>query len=75
MRSCIVAALYQAPFEHLQSAIYDPDNPEDTRTLKEFRAGVRDSHAAKRWWEPYWPRPEMRQRIESTERFIVRADS
>lgn len=56
-------------------AIYDPDNPEDTRTLKEFRAGVRDSHAAKRWWEPYWPRPEMRQRIESTERFIVRADS
>jgi hypothetical protein len=65
------AALYQAPFEFLSNAVYDPDDPEDKRTLKEFRAGARDIHAAERWWEPYWPRPEMRRRIESMERFIV----
>lgn len=65
------ASLYQAPFQYLLNAIYDPDDPDDTRTLKEFRAGARDSHAAERWWEPYWPRPEMRRRIESMDRFIV----
>ena len=42
-------ALYQAPFEFLKTARYDPHDPEDTRTLSEARATARDAHAQKRW--------------------------
>lgn len=65
------AALYEAPFEYLRTARYDPDDAEDIRTLREVRAEARDEHAAKFWWEPYWPRPEMRQHIARLERYLV----
>jgi hypothetical protein len=65
------AAEYQLPFEYLKSARYAPDDPKDLRTLPEARATVRDEHARQRWWEPYWPRPEMRARIASITRYIV----
>jgi len=65
------ASAYQLPFEYLRSARYAPDDPKDLRTLPEARATVRDEHARQRWWEPYWPRPEMRARIASIKRYIV----
>jgi type II restriction/modification system DNA methylase subunit YeeA len=66
-----VAALFQQPFEFLKSARYRPNDPEDLRTLRQARSKARDKHARNRWWEPYWPRPEMRSRISQLPRYIV----
>jgi len=65
------AAAYDAAFEHLKHARYSPGDARDVRTLPEARATVRDTHARERWWEPYWPRPEMRARIRTLPRYIV----
>lgn len=64
------AALWEAPFHHLQTAPYDANDP-DSRSLEEERRTARDDHARDRWWEPYWPRPEMRRSIEAIPRYIV----
>jgi type II restriction/modification system DNA methylase subunit YeeA len=71
----VEAALYEAPFEFLKTARYDPDNPEDTRTLVEARAGARDTHARRQWWEPYWPRPELRRKLATMSRYIATAET
>ncbi len=65
------ASLYQAPFEFLKSVKYDPDNPEDQRSLIDARATARDEHAQQRWWEPYWPRPDLRKKLTGLSRYIV----
>lgn len=64
-------ALFQQPFEYLKAALYQPDDPKDLRTLREARNEARDTHARVRWWEPYWPRPEMRSKIARLARYIV----
>ena len=64
------ASLFEAPFEHLKNALYDPIQP-DLGTLRQARTNARDTHAQERWWEPYWPRPEMRRQIEAVCRYIV----
>ncbi len=69
------ASLFQTLFEFLKSARYDADNPDDLRTLPEARAEARDKHARTRWWEPYWPRPEMRSQIEKLRRYIVTGET
>jgi type II restriction/modification system DNA methylase subunit YeeA len=69
------AALYEAPFGFLKAARYDADNPDDTRTLAEARMAARDIHARRQWWEPYWPRPELRRRLGSMSRCIVTAET
>lgn len=65
------AALFEKPFEYLKSARYQSDDPEDLRTLQEARSLARDKHAREQWWEPYWPRPDMRSRIAKLSRYIV----
>jgi hypothetical protein len=65
------AALFQEPFKLLKSARYQPDDSEDLRTLEEARNQARDKHAREQWWEPYWPRPDMRSRIAKLSRYIV----
>ncbi|MCK1483352.1 class I SAM-dependent DNA methyltransferase [Bradyrhizobium sp. 193] len=64
------AALWQAPFEYLRSALYDPSDV-TSKLLREERQQARDQHARERWWEPYWPRPEMRSKIAKIERYLV----
>ena len=63
------AAVFEAPFEHVRVTPYDP--PKEMRPLPETRQAARDEHARLRWWEPYWPRPEMRRQIEALSRYIV----
>lgn len=63
-------ALFEAPFEYLAMAPYDPQEP-SLGLLREVRKGARDEHARLKWWEPYWPRPEMRRQIEKISRYIV----
>ena len=63
-------ALFEAPFQHLAQCPYDPDDPA-SETLTKVRAGARDLHAQRQWWEPYWPRPEMRRSIGAVTRYIV----
>jgi hypothetical protein len=65
------ATLYEALYEYLRRAPYDPENPDDLRLLPEARASARDGHARDRWWEPYWPRPKMRRAIERMQRYLV----
>ncbi len=65
------ASFFERPFEYLIKARYDPDNDQDKRTLREARAEARDRHARDRWWQTYWPRPEMRSRIRAVARYIV----
>jgi type II restriction/modification system DNA methylase subunit YeeA len=69
------ASQFEAPFEYLKTARYDPDNLNDLRTLREARATARDEQARVRWWEPYWPRPEMRKRIAKLPRYIVTTET
>jgi len=68
------ASLWEAPFEFLLNAQYDLDDA-DAGTLKEARQTARDRHAREQWWEPYWPRPEMRRLIASIPRYIVTAET
>jgi type II restriction/modification system DNA methylase subunit YeeA len=65
------AALFESPFSYLKSTSYDPNDPEETRSLVEARATARDKHARDRWWEPYWPRPKLRATLRSLSRYIV----
>lgn len=69
------AAAFEAPFEFLKSARYDPTSATDLRTLREARSTARDEHARSRWWEPYWPRPEMRSRVKALPRYIVTTET
>lgn len=64
------ASLWELPYGYLSTALYDDDDPE-AGTLKQVRQQARDDHARTGWWKPYWPRPEMRRRIESLSRYIV----
>lgn len=59
------ASVFASAFSHLEIA-----KDEDGKTVKQLRAelGVR---AGPRWWEPHWPRPEMRSRISAVNRYIV----
>lgn len=64
------AALFEAPFDHLSTVPYDPKDP-SRGSLQEVRKGARDEHAQTQWWEPYWPRPEMRRQIENLPRYLA----
>lgn len=59
------AALFASPFHHIATT---PD--EDGKLVQELRAALAE-RAGPRWWEPHWPRPEMRSRIERLSRYIV----
>ena len=59
------AALFASPFNHIETA---PD--EEGRLINELREALGE-RAGPRWWEPHWPRPEMRSRIERLSRYIV----
>lgn len=63
------AALFAGPFHHLATT---PD--EDGKLVQELRAALAE-RAGPRWWEPHWPRPEMRSRIEKLRRYIVTAET
>ena len=69
------AALFEAPFEYLRTARYNPNSTEDRRLLKEARLEARDEHARERWWEQYWPRPEMRRSILQLTRYLVTGET
>lgn len=59
------AALYQSPYKHLSTT---PD--EDGKLLTKLREELGD-RAGPRWWEPHWPRPEMRSKVKSLQRYIA----
>jgi type II restriction/modification system DNA methylase subunit YeeA len=69
------ASLFQAPFEYLRTARYDSESAIDHRLLSEVRAEARDTHARIRWWEQYWPRPEMRREIQRLTRYLVTGET
>ena len=59
------AALFASPFNHIENA---PD--ETGKLIQELREALGE-RAGPRWWEPHWPRPDMRSRIERLSRYIV----
>lgn len=59
------ATLFASPFSHIANT---PD--EDGKLVQELRTALGE-RAGPRWWEPHWPRPEMRSRIERLSRYIV----
>lgn len=58
-------ALFASPFRHLSTTKDD-----EGRTVQQLRQALGE-RAGPRWWEPHWPRPEMRSRIEKLTRYIV----
>ncbi len=52
-------ALFEAPFEYAK------------KNIKPTRIGKREIRANERWWEHYWPRPEMRRKISNLSRYLV----
>ena len=59
------ASLFASPFNYIASCL-----DEDGKTVKQLRIELGE-RAGPRWWEPHWPRPEMRLRIAKIERYIV----
>jgi hypothetical protein len=59
------AALFEKPFHHVQMT---PD--ENGLTVQRLREALGE-RAHDRWWEPHWPRPEMRKQIKSLARYMV----
>jgi hypothetical protein len=59
------ASLYASPFHHLSTTA-----DQDGKTVKQLRTDLGD-RAGPRWWEPHWPRPEMRARISGLRRYIA----
>lgn len=59
------ASLFVSPFTHVATTVDD-----DGKTVKQLRADLAE-RAGPRWWEPHWPRPEMRSRISDVARYIV----
>ncbi len=64
------AALWEAPFEFLKTAPYDPKQPEQ-RSLKTARAAARDWQPKEQWWTAYWPRPDLRNALVDHEVYIA----
>jgi len=54
------AALYELPFAHVE------------RVVRPERKGKREARANEMWWIFYWPRPEMRKRLKTVERYLAR---
>ena len=63
------AALFASPFHHIETT---PDD--DGHTVEQLRTALGE-RAGPRWWEPHWPRPEMRSRIEPLRRYLVTAET
>jgi hypothetical protein len=63
------AALFATPFNHIETT---PD--EEGKLINELRAAL-DERAGPRWWEPHWPRTDMRSRIERLRRYIVTGET
>lgn len=63
------ASLFVSPFRHIEST---PDD--EGKTVEQLREALGE-RAGPRWWEPHWPRPEMRSRIERLSRYIVTAET
>ena len=61
--------LFASPFRHIATT---PDD--DGKTVEQLRTAL-GGRAGPRWWEPHWPRPEMRSRIESLRRYLVTAET
>ncbi len=64
----VEAALYATPFRHLATAKDD-----EGKTVRELREALGE-RAGPRWWEPHWPRPEMRSRIVPLARYIATSE-
>ncbi|RWL18061.1 DNA methyltransferase [Mesorhizobium sp.] len=63
------ASLFASPFHHIATTRDD-----DGKTVEQLREALGE-RAGPRWWEPHWPRPEMRSRIEQLGRYIVTAET
>jgi len=63
------ASLYASPFRHIATT-----RDENGKTVQELREALAE-RAGPRWWEPHWPRPEMRSRIEQLSRYLVTAET
>ena len=63
------ASLFASLFQHIATT---PD--EHGKTVKQLRIALGE-RAGPRWWEPHWPRPDMRSRIEQVPRYIVTAET
>ena len=63
------AALFASPFHHIATT-----RDEEGKTVQELREALGE-RAGPRWWEPHWPRPEMRSRIQRLRRYIVTAET
>lgn len=59
------ASLFAAPFHHIATT-----TDEDGKTVQQLREALGE-RAGPRWWEPHWPRMDMRSRIASLPRYIV----
>lgn len=62
--------LWESPFTYLQSAPYDPEDLA-LGTLAQVRSTARDVHPRREWWTAYWPRPDVRAKLDNMNRYIV----
>lgn len=59
------AAQFESPFNYLDNSL-----DANGKTVKQLRMELGE-RAGPRWWEPHWPRPDMRSRISKVARYIV----
>jgi type II restriction/modification system DNA methylase subunit YeeA len=59
------AALYEKPYAHIATTA-----DEGGKLVRQLRAELGE-RAGPRWWEPHWPRSDMRAKIAGRERYLA----
>ncbi|WP_066652110.1 MULTISPECIES: class I SAM-dependent DNA methyltransferase [Sphingomonas] len=67
------ASLYEAPFEYLANAQYDPNRDDNPVSFSEYRKTSPSQNSA--WWEPHRSRPSLREALLGAGDYVVTAET
>lgn len=71
--SAVEASQFEAPFEYLGNANYDPRRGGNSVEYKSYRTSTPSQNSA--WWEPHRSRPELRKALQSSDRYLATAET
>lgn len=67
------ASQYEAPFEFLRSAQYDPNRDGKPVSFVEYRTSTANQNP--RWWEPHRVRSSLRESLAEVDKYVATAET
>lgn len=67
------ASLFEAPYEYLRTATYDPQRDGKTVDFKTYRTSTAGQNPS--WWEPHRSRPGMRAALHGVDTYLATAET